>query len=147
MPRFGDWEFTVDSERTAAAYGRVHQVWSDICDCHDCKNFSLIRARAYPEAFKSLLANWGVDWRRESEAYRTHRVKAGTHSYFGWFHFVGELQITGDFPQVELETGFRCWLCRSGAPPVKELEGLPLVQVEFESAAVPWECEFDEPEF
>jgi hypothetical protein len=38
----------------------------------------------------------------DGEVYHNARLASGLHDYGGWFHFVGALAMTGDFPVVEL---------------------------------------------
>ena len=61
-----------------------------------------------------------------------------------WFHFVGTLETTGDFPAVRLREDFAVWLCPRSATVLPTLKGLPLVQVEFVAENVPWVLEAPE---
>jgi hypothetical protein len=76
--------------------------------------------------------------RKDGEVYHNGRLASGLHDYGGWFHFVGALAKTGDFPVVELAPGFTAWVCRSSAPSLEVFAGQPLVQVEFHTERVPW---------
>jgi hypothetical protein len=70
--------------------------------------------------------------------YHNAGLATGFHDYGGWFHFVGKLRRTGDFPAVELAPGFAAWLCRSHAPVLEVFSGRPLVEVQFHVETVPW---------
>ena len=52
--------------------------------------------------------------------------------------------LGGDFPSVSFGDDFSAWLCNESAPSLAELDGLPLVQLEFAASAVPWVL--DEPQ-
>ncbi len=88
--------------------------------------------------FREFLDSVGVDYRKDGEIYHNARLAPGRHHYGGWFHFVGTLDKTGDFPPVEFGEGFKARLRGRSAPSLKSLAGLPLVQVEIEAERVPW---------
>lgn len=138
MVTFGEWRFTVDREATAAAYARAGLGGSDTCSCSSCRNFAVARERVYPPNFLALLASLGIDSCKDGEVYHNARLSPGRHHYGGWFHFVGSLDATGDFPAVPLAEGFAVWLCHRHAPALAALRGLSLVQLEFVAENVPW---------
>jgi hypothetical protein len=138
MTNFGEWEFTCDRDATVEAYARAEAGGSDTCTCIWCRNFRLVRDRVYPPVFLAFLDSVGVDPKKDGEIYHNGEIEPGVHFYAGWFHFVGSLDKTGDFPMVEMGAGFKVWLCRKSAPELESLKGLPLVQVEIAAEAVPW---------
>jgi len=144
MPVFGQWKYTVDRDRTILAYSRAERGWIDQCGCAPCRNFRVARACTFPAEFLTLLDQLGIDPRKEAEVYHNARLAPGRHDYGGWYHFLGTLDETGDFPVVKLGEGFTVWMCRAAAPRLPTLKGLPAVQVEFHADAVPWLL--DEPE-
>ena len=144
MADFGEWKYSADREATILAYGRTESGGSDTCDCANCRNFRVARARAFPAEFVALLDQLGIDPRKDAEVYHNARLAPGRHDYGGWYHFVGSLDQTGDFPPVDFGGGFTAWLCRASAPRLPSLKGTPVVQVEFRAQAVPWLL--DEPE-
>lgn len=73
----------------------------------------------------------GIDWRKDGEVHLNGRLESGLYSYGGWYHFVGSLDKTGDFPVVSMGERFKVWLCRADAPPLTSLKSLPRVQLEF----------------
>jgi hypothetical protein len=103
---FGEGEFSCDRQATMDAYARAIHGSSDVCVCNGCRNFVAARAQVYPRAFKELLDSLGIDSRMDGEVYHNARLASGLHDYGGWFHFVGALAKTGDFPIVELAPGF-----------------------------------------
>lgn len=146
MATFGDWEFACDRDATIAAYSRAELGGSGTCSCNGCRNFSAARSQVFPPAFLFLLESLGIDSRKDSEVYRMAQLAPGRHVYGGWFHFVGTLDRTGDFPVVALAEGFAAWMCRRGAPALASLKELPLVQVEFQAENVPWVLNEPEPQ-
>jgi hypothetical protein len=145
MPSFGQWNHTVDRDATILAYGRAELGGADTCNCVTCRNFRVARAQAFPLQFLALLDEWGIDSRKDGEVYYLGRLGPGRHCYGGWFHFVGTLDETGDFPPVDLGSGFTVWMCRASAPRLSSLEGTPVVQLEFYTQAVPWLSPDPEP--
>jgi hypothetical protein len=141
---FGEWKFTIDREATLRAYAQAKAGGADSCSCNGCRNFRLARERAFPRDFLLLLERLGIDPCKDGEVYLLGRDGPGGQPYGGWFHFVGELHVTGDFPVIQLGDGFTAWMCKAGAPRLDPLEYLPCVQLEFFAEAVPWLL--DEPE-
>ncbi len=135
---FGLWQFTVDREATTAAYAAAGLGGSESCSCNGCRNFAAARSKSFPADFLSFLESLGIDPRKDGEVYHNARLAPGRHDYGGWFHFVGSLETTGDFPVVPMGDGFTVWLKRKAAPELAALKGLPLVEVEFHAENVPW---------
>lgn len=146
MRRVAEWEFSNDRAATEAAYSAAPTGGTEECGCETCRNYALVRERVLPQEFVSFLRSVGIDPCKEAEAYHNARMSRGVHHYGGWYHFVGELQKTGDFPMIEAAPGFRYFLCRAHASHLRQLDGLPLVEVGFDATAVPWELNEAEPE-
>jgi hypothetical protein len=138
MGTFGMWEFTNDRTATIAAYARIVRGGSDACSCNGCRNFVAARDKVYPSEFIALLCSLGIDSRKDGEVYHNAQLAPGRHDYGGWFHFVGTLQKTGDFPVVPMGPGISAWLRNKTAPALPCLDGMPLVEVEFHADSVPW---------
>ncbi|HEV2546449.1 MAG TPA: hypothetical protein VGU20_03870 [Stellaceae bacterium] len=144
MADFGRWKYTADRDATIAAYAQEPHGFTKKCGCATCRNFDLARGRIFPPAFFSLLDRLGIDPEKEAEAYHNAQLAPGRHDYGGWYHFVGTLDETGDFPPVDFGDGFTVWMSRAGGPKLASLKGAKTVQLEFHSDAVPWLL--DEPE-
>ena len=144
MSSFGEWKYTADRDATIIAYGRAERGGADTCDCANCRNFRVARARVFPNEFLTLLDRLGIDPVKDAEVYHNARLAPGRHDYGGWYHFMGTLDEAGDFPPVALGEGFTAWMCRASAPRLQGLEGAPVVQLEFQAETVPWLL--DEPE-
>ena len=144
MARFGQWTYTVDRAATVRAYAQAERGGAQTCGCVACRNFIAARAQIFPAAFVALLDELGIDPGKDAEVYHNGRVAPGRHAYAGWYHFVGTLDHTGDFPPVDLGGGFATFLCRALAPPLASLKDASLVQLEFQAKSVPWLL--DEPE-
>jgi hypothetical protein len=143
MAVFGEWEFSCDRQATVDAYAGATRGDSERCSCNGCRNFVAARSQVFPKAFIEFLDSLGIDSRKDGEVYHNAQLPSGLHDYGGWFHFVGTPNKTGDFPIIESVPGFSVWLCKSSAPPLKALAGLPLVEVQFHTEMVPWML--DEP--
>lgn len=138
MTAFGEWEFSCDRQATADAYARATRGASERCSCNGCRNFVAARGQIFPKAFFEFLDSVGIDSLKDGEVYHNARLRSGLHDYGGWFHFIGTLIRTGDFPVIRMAPGFTVWLSKTGAPPLEVLAGLPLVEVHFHTEMVPW---------
>ena len=145
MPIFGQWAYTVDRDATVAAYERAERGGADTCDCAYCRNFRLARMHVFPEAFLTFLGQLGIDANKDAEVYHTHQVSPGQHFYAGWFHFVGGLDATGDFPKIEFGGAFRAWMYPLNGPRLAPFKDLPAVELNFSCDAVPWLLNEPEP--
>jgi hypothetical protein len=76
--------------------------------------------------------------------YHNAHLAPGRHDYGGWYHFIGSLDETGDFPPIGLGDGFTACMCHASAPRLLSLEGAPVVQIEFHAETVLWLL--DEPQ-
>lgn len=87
---YRNWDFEVDFERTKHVYALVESGSPENCSCGDCKNFALNRENIYPQEFKNLLSDLGIDYKKESEIFSISLDK-NTSQYGGWFHFKGKI--------------------------------------------------------
>jgi hypothetical protein len=138
VPSLGKWQYTCDREATAAAYRLAEGGYTQLCTCNGCRNFVAVRFEAFPQSFIALLESLGIDPVKDGEVYHTCRMSPGKHLYGGWYHFVGALNETGDFPMVQYSDDFDVSLCRKSAPSLPALQEMELVQLEFVARAVPW---------
>jgi hypothetical protein len=141
---FGQWKYGADRDATILAYSKAGLGGADTCTCIYCRNFQIVRTQAFPSEFLKLLNELGIDPYKDAEVYHNARLSPGKHFYAGWYHFVGTLEETGDFPTVDFGGGFSAWMRHASAPRSPSLEGVPVVQLEFAAEAVPWHL--DEPE-
>lgn len=146
MPSFGEWEYNCERNATVAAYEKAECGGTESCTCIGCRNFSLARNSVFPPEFVSLLESLGIDPAKDSETFHNVRLGPGKHAYGGWFHFVGTLQKTGDYPVVQFGKGFVAWMCKASAPRLRVMGGMSVVQLEFRSEEVPWLLDEPEPE-
>jgi hypothetical protein len=145
MSAYGLWQYRVDEARTAESYARASQGDAERCGCSFCRNFIAARDVALPREFWEFLVRLGIDPLKDGEVYHEGRLAPGNHCYGGWYHFVGELTETGDFPPVKYPNGFIAYMCRKSAPHLVSLDGLPVVQIEFRAQNVPWVISDEEP--
>ncbi len=87
---YNKWEIEYDDYLTQKVYKSLTSGPED-CVCENCKNFLLAREDFYPEDFKKVLNQLGVDSKKEVEITWFNRIKPGWHLYSGWFHFVGNI--------------------------------------------------------
>lgn len=142
--RFGRWTFTVDRQATMEAYAKETAGGADTCECAGCRNFRIARPGVFPREFLKFLDELGVDFKKDGEVYDVCRLENELHPYGGWYHFVGRLNETGDFPQVDYGPNFQAWLQRASAPALASLAGMDLVEIGFQASNVPWLL--DEPD-
>ena len=107
MLEFGQWRYSADRAATEAAYAREPAGAATTCTCVGCRNFVAVRSQIFPPRFVEFLESLGIDpAKKEAEAYHTARLAPGRHHYGGWYHFIGILEITGDFAPVDFGDGF-----------------------------------------
>jgi hypothetical protein len=135
---FGQWTFTVDRDATEQAYAQAPVGGADSCECAGCRNFRIARSEAFPDAFIALLDGLGIDSRKDAEVYDCGRIEDGVHVYGGWFHFVGRLEETGGSSLLKFGPYFSAHLTHSSAPRLSIFKDAAVVQLDFESTAVPW---------
>jgi hypothetical protein len=116
MATFGMWEFTNDRTATIDAYARIERGGSDTCSRNGCRNFVAARDNVFPSEFIALLNSLGIDSRKDGEVYHNAQLSPGRHDYGGWFHFVGTLEKTGDFPVVPMDKDSRLGFERKRRP-------------------------------
>jgi hypothetical protein len=138
MAVLGEWHFECDPEATKKAYSLVEKGGAASCTCIGCRNFVAARHRIFPKAFLDFLETVGVDPLKDAEAYHNACLAPGRHDYGGWFHFVGRLNIDGDFAAIDFGDGFTAWLSKANAPRLSPLKSYSVVQLDFHSDSVPW---------
>src|SRR5271165_463223 len=95
--RLGDQLVRYDHEATVAAYGMLPSGDADRCNCVYCRNFAAQRATVYPQAFRTLLSQLGINPDKEGEVYDAAGTdERRTRPTGGWFYFVGELIEKGE---------------------------------------------------
>jgi hypothetical protein len=90
----GDQIIRFDRSLTAVTYKRIPQGDAERCGCSYCLNFAAQRSSAYPEEFRAILDNIGIDHEKEGEVYELG-PEAGLRIYGGWFYFAGEVVQSG----------------------------------------------------
>jgi hypothetical protein len=91
----GDQSIRYDRERTEKAYADLKSGGAESCGCCYCRNFAAQRTTAYPEDFRQLLAQLGVDSQKEGEVYECGPADS-MRVYGGWFYLAGELIEAGE---------------------------------------------------
>jgi hypothetical protein len=91
---FLDWKILADIERTRLAYESIVGTTAS-CNCHWCSNFVAGRDESYPSEVLHLLAQIGIDHRKEADLYQQARFESEKAIlYRWWFYFIGEI-VTG----------------------------------------------------
>ena len=125
--RLGDQAITDDRDTTAHIYRSIEKGSADECGCADCQNFAAQRAAIYPEPFRQLLAELGIDPLKEGEVYAIGSIERDKLSYGGWFYFTGEMIAAGE-RNTDLN-GFEYWI--NALCPAAAFRGEPVLTVEF----------------
>jgi hypothetical protein len=86
----GDQTIRYDREQTRRAYTELRSGGVERCGCSYCRNFVTQRSTAYPENFRRLLEQLGIDPEKDGEVYECG-PEGSLRVYGGWFYFVGEL--------------------------------------------------------
>jgi len=93
--QLGDQVIRYDREQTRKAYSAMESGDAERCGCSCCRNFAAQRATAYPEKFRLLLDELGIDPNKEGEVFE-YGPDGPLRGYGGWFYFVGELVEAGE---------------------------------------------------
>jgi hypothetical protein len=126
------------------------------CECNQCRNFDAAAGQTFPAEFLALLDELGVDPTKPVELCHWCREPSGLYLTGGWFHFIGsilegedvvkrsEKTGTGTLQFEELVPGLEFGFTVSLALVREVFQGLPLVQLEFQTR-VPWVLAEPEP--
>jgi hypothetical protein len=124
----GDQVIRYDRDRTQRVYAGVEKGDADVCGCLYCQNFAAQRASAFPETFKRLLDQLGIDPSKEGEVYELGSTERGTFSYGGWFYFCGEMLEAGE--RNTTSGAFEYWFTAK-IPNAHAFHGESVIAVEF----------------
>jgi hypothetical protein len=150
--KFRDWVLNCDPDETRLAYNAMKEY---TCGCASCKNFVVIRERAYPKDALALFDQLGIDHRKEAEVYSSH-IK-GTISYGGFFHFLGSILSGRDAYRQRAETAwtvelepinenFSIGFTKQVALIPKPFEGKTVTQLDFWASNLPWVVSDPQPD-
>jgi hypothetical protein len=153
--RYKSWRLCCDPEATRTAYAQIESGAPERCGCDYCRNFIALREQSYPREVLDLLAQLGIDYRREAEVYHLARLPGGLHQYGGWFHFIGtfegpepwEADASGRrrLHMVPIDDRFSLTFRREAQLAPEPLKDQPLVQLEF-AVQIPWILDRPEPD-
>jgi hypothetical protein len=133
--RLRDQRIRYDREATVAAYSAVPSGGADRCACVLCRNFVVQRAKVYPQSFRALLDQLGIDPHKEGEVYdKVGPFDLRTRPTGGWFYFVGELIEPGE--RLSQDGDFQYWF-QPTFPRAPDCFGERVAAIEF-AAQVPW---------
>jgi hypothetical protein len=93
--QLGDQIIQFDRERTRTAYAELEGGGAERCGCSYCRNFATQRSTVYPETFRLLLDQLGIDPEKEGEVYECG-TEGSLRVYGGWFYFAGVLIGLGE---------------------------------------------------
>jgi hypothetical protein len=91
----GDQIIRYDTERTRTAYAAIKSGSALRCGCPYCRNFVAQRSTVYPEEFRQLLDQLGVDPKKEGDVFEESPYSSLVR-YGGWFYLTGELIEAGE---------------------------------------------------
>ena len=147
VSNFGRWVVKFDREETSRRYSLLPV--GNGCSCTECTNFNAAQGAAFPDDFRKMAEELGIDVKKPAELLHYHKEPTGLHLTGGWFHVVGNLEsgraawkqttvpsaLTPDFEKLVSGAEF-------GFAPKADLvadafKGVPLIQVEF-LTHVPW---------
>jgi len=132
--RIGDQLIDFDRDATLLAHSALGLGGAHGCTCSGCRNFVLLRDRAYPEPFLLFLKTLGIDPKKEGEAV-LYGPKDGRYLYGGWFHFVGKVVDAGQ-SCMRVGEDFRYWI-NTTFPRPKAVFGKTVASIEF-ITSLPW---------
>jgi hypothetical protein len=131
----GDQIIGYDPKRTRTAYAAMKNGSAERCRCPYCQNFIAQRSTVYPENFRLLLDQLGIDPEKEGEVYEGAPV-GSIMAYAGWFYLAGELIEPGE-RMTDAGFGFQYFFRRSHRPTALADFGEEVLALEF-STSLPW---------
>jgi len=132
----GDNIIQYDREQTGKAYSAMKCGDAERCGCSYCLNFAAQRTTVYPETFRLLLNQLGIDAEKEGEVYECG-PEGPLRVYGGWFYFVGELIRVGE-RITDANSGFQYWFGDAKGLPHPAVDfGKNVLAVEF-ITKIPW---------
>jgi hypothetical protein len=133
--RLGDQLARYDRGATIAAYDALPSGGAERCNCIHCRNFSVQRSTAHPEAFRGLLQRMGIDPYKEGEVYdMVGPDDRKIRPTGGWFYFIGEVVEKGE--KLVSDGAFKYWF-QPVFPRPPACFGKPVAAIEF-STNIPW---------
>ena len=134
--QLGDQVIRFDRNRTRQAYSSIKSGDAERCGCLYCRNFAAQRRTAYPEVFRSLLDQLGIDPEKAGEVYESG-ADGSLRMYGGWLYFAGELVCSGE-RMTDTGSGFQYWFADAKGLPKPEADfGANVLAVEFWTR-LPW---------
>jgi hypothetical protein len=135
--QLGDQVIRYDREQTKSAYAAMKSGDAERCGCTYCLNFAAQRATVYPENFRLLLDQLGIDPAKEGEVYECGPCDGLRRAYGGWFYFVGELTKPGE-RLTDAASDFQYWFGNAKHVPRPTVDfGESVLVVEF-FTKLPW---------
>ncbi len=101
---FGPWVVRANAEETRSRYASLREPPGGVCDCDACRNYILVREKAFPPEILSFLVELGIDPWQPYELSHYGRMPSGLHLYNGWHYFCGSV-VSG--PQSEFSNPHR----------------------------------------
>ena len=151
----GRWKLRCDAEATREAFSGVLIGSPESCGCTECLNFAAVREVVYPPEVLAIFDRVGIDPRKESEIWHTHRDESGLHHYGGFFHFVGSIESGKDAKRMvngvgifELESigeNFKYGFTSDAALTPESFVGKEVARLEFQTKAA-WVLDAKEPD-
>lgn len=132
----GDQIILYDPEKTRKAYSTMETGDAERCGCSYCRNFAAQRSTVYPDNFRRLLAQLGIDPEKEGEVFE-YNPEGILRAYGGWFYFAGELIEPGE-PSTDSRCGFQYHFADAKRLPAPSADfGQSVAAIEF-YAKLPW---------
>jgi len=104
----GDQTIRYDREQTVKAYSAMRTGDPERCGCSYCLNFASQWETVYPESFRRLLDQLGIDTQKEGEVYECG-PDGPLRVYGGWFYFIGEFIELGRHRTTDVASDFQYW--------------------------------------
>jgi hypothetical protein len=148
------WLIEHDAEATRRCYGKLPIGTG--CECDQCRNFDAAAGQTFALEFVTLADELGVDPTKPAELCHWCREPSGLYLTGGWFHFIGSILDGEDVMKTDEKTGTGTFLFEELVPGLEfgfaaglalvrvPFQGLPLVQLEFQTK-VPWVLGEPEP--
>lgn len=126
--RLGELRIRYDRACNIEIYKTLVSPGPETCGCENCRVFVQMRNRFYPSDLRELLAELGIDYRKEVEV--VTYVGPGLPPLEGWYNFVGHIEA-GEQTMHCLDSGFQIEVSNGGLLVQREFESHDLAKLEW----------------
>lgn len=125
---FRTWRIQYDLEANHRIYEQITTGYPENCGCSNCLYFIENRNDFYSSELKDILAQLGIDYAKEAEAYNFS--EENNPPWGGFYNFVGFIE-SGEHDFQIIDGNFKLTLDSMGGAVQKEFNDEPVARIEW----------------